>query len=266
MIAGYIQSSPEFGKRESNFEQVRRLARGIRADLLVLPELFATGYAFTSREEARALGETVHGPTAAFLRKLAADTGGAVAAGFPELEGDNLYNSAMLVTASGVLGVYRKVHLFARETELFTPGNRPFAVFRLPEAVVGLMVCFDWIFPEAARSLALLGAQVIAHPANLVLPYCQEAMKTRCLENRVFAVTANRIGRERRGEEDLVFTGMSQITGCSGEVLYRAHADTIEIKTLDIDPNTANDKRVTRYNDILADRRPWLYHLKNMEK
>jgi len=266
MIVGYIQTSPEFGKREFNFEQTHLLTRGIRADLLVLPELFATGYAFTSREEARALGEKVHGPTAAFLRKLATDTGGAVAAGFPELDGDNLYNSAMLVTASGVLGVYRKVHLFARETEWFTPGNRPFTVFRLPEAVVGLMVCFDWIFPEAARSLALLGAQVIAHPANLVLPYCQEAMKTRCLENHLFAVTANRIGREQRGEDDLTFTGMSQITGCSGEILCRADREKIEIKTLEIDQNTAYDKRVTRYNDILADRRPGLYHLKNMEK
>ena len=89
------------------------------------------------------------------------------------------------------------------------------------------MICFDWFFPETARSLALLGADIIAHPANLVLPYCQKAMITRCLENRVFAVTANRIGQEKRGEDDFQFTGASQIISYDGKVLSSAPNDKI---------------------------------------
>lgn len=259
MIIGFIQTSPEFGKRDTNFEEVRRLASGLKADLLVLPELFAAGYAFTSREEAWSLGEGADGPTAEFLKGLAADIGGAVAAGFPEREGDDLYNSSMLADRSGVLGVYRKIHLFAREKLWFAPGNRPFAVYRLPQAMVGMMVCFDWVFPEAARSLALAGAQVIAHPANLVLPYCQEAMKTRCLENRVFAVTANRTGTEERGEDNLTFTGASQITGCDGAIMFRSDTENAGVHTLEIDPVDAYDKRLTPYNDLFEDRRTDLY-------
>lgn len=259
MKVGFIQTSPEFGNREANFEEVLRLSEGVKADLLVLPELFASGYAFTSKDEARSLSEDHRGPTAEFLTGLARRVEGAVVAGFPERDGSSLYNSSMLVDSTGVLGVYRKVHLFAREKEWFTPGDKPFAVYRLPGAVVGMMICFDWIFPEAARSLALAGAQVIAHPANLVLPYCQEAMKTRCLENRVFAVTANRVGREHRGEDDLTFTGASQVTGPKGEIMFRSHTENTGVHTLEIDPSAAYDKRVTPRNDILADRRPELY-------
>jgi len=262
MIIGYVQTSPEFGKKERNFKQVLELTEGVKADLLVLPELFASGYTFISRQEVSDLSEPVEGPTGAFLRELAARTGGAVVAGFPEKSGDLFYNSSMLVDASGVLGVYRKIHLFAREKEWFAPGDRPFAVYRLPDAVVGMMICFDWIFPEAARSLALLGAQVIAHPANLVLPYCQEAMKTRCIENRVFAVTANRLGREKRGKDDLTFTGASQITRCGGAVIWRADTDNSGVRTLEIEPSDAYDKHVTRYNDVFVDRRTDLYNLK----
>jgi len=68
---------------------------------------------------------------------------------------------------------------------------------------VGMMVCFDWAFPEVARALALKGADLIGHPANLVLTYCQQAMVTRCIENLVFAVTANRYGTEERPHGEL---------------------------------------------------------------
>ncbi|MBN2049999.1 MAG: nitrilase [Spirochaetales bacterium] len=259
MIVGYVQTSPAFGLQEKNFRQVEELTGGIKADLLVLPELFATGYAFTSREEALSLGEGTGGPTAAFLQSLAERTGGAVAAGFPEKDGIRLYNAAMLVSEVGVLAVYRKIHLFAREKFVFDPGDRPFAVYPLPSCAVGLMICFDWAFPEAARSLALQGAQVIAHPANLVTPYCQEAMRTRCLENRLFAVTANRIGSEKRGEQDLTFTGMSQVTGCKGEVLHRGDNTGTEVRLVELDPAAALDKNLTPLNHLLDDRRPELY-------
>ena len=110
---------------------------------------------------------------------------------------------------------------------------------------VGMMICFDWIFPETARCLALAGAQILAHATNLVMPYCQSAMLTRCIENRVFAVTANRIGEEDRAGTRIAFTGRSQITGHTGERLAQASHDGEEVISAELDPALADDKQVT---------------------
>ena len=123
------------------------------------------------------------------------------------------------------------------------------------------MICFDWFFPEATRSLSLLGAEIIAHPTNLVLPYCQDAMKIRCLENRVFAVTANRIGTEKRGVDEFSFTGGSQITSFDGEVLSFAPVNEIFMDIIEIDIKQAHNKFLNSFNDILKDRRPELYKI-----
>lgn len=125
---------------------------------------------------------------------------------------------------------------------------------------VGVMICFDWYFPETARCLALGGTEVVLHPSNLVLPHCQEAMKTRCLENRVFAVTANRVGDDVRSvDRRLHFTGSSQIVDPLGGVVVRVGEDRECVEVREIDLQQARDKRVTPLNDLFADRRPKLY-------
>jgi predicted amidohydrolase len=121
------------------------------------------------------------------------------------------------------------------------------------------MICFDWFFPEMARCLALDGAQILVHMANLVMPYCQDSMPTRCLENHLFAVTANRIGAEARGEREIRFTGRSQITGPDGARLAQAGSDGVEAIVAEIDPRAADEKRMTPRNEIFRDRRPGLY-------
>jgi len=119
---------------------------------------------------------------------------------------------------------------------------------------------FDWYFPEAARTLALRGAQIIAHPANLVLPHCQTAMVTRCLENRVFAVTTNRYGTEALPDgRSLTFTGASQVMDARGVRLCQAPVAGDAVLLAEIDPTLADDKRVTPRNDLFADRRPEFY-------
>jgi predicted amidohydrolase len=117
------------------------------------------------------------------------------------------------------------------------------------------MVCFDWFFPEAARTLALKGADLIAHPANLVLPYCPEAMRTRCLENRVFAVTCNRVGRER----GLRYIGQSQIVDPWGKILSRASGTLEASAAVSVDLRLARSKRLNAANDLFSDRRPAVY-------
>jgi predicted amidohydrolase len=259
MITGYIQNSPRFGEKSENFTQIINLGKGIKADLLVLPELFATGYAFTSRAEAFALAETADGETAGLMKQLSAGTGAVIVGGFIEREGDQIYNSAIMIYQGQVIGTYRKIHLFNREKLWFSPGNHPLEVFQVNGMKIGMMICFDWIFPEVMRTLTLKGAQIVAHPSNLVMPYCQSAMVTRCLENRVFAVTSNRIGRETREDDDFIFTGRSQITCVNGNVLSTGPIDKLCVNTIDIDIHHADNKSINPYNDLIEDRRKDFY-------
>lgn len=261
MKAGFVQFEVSFGQKERNLKKVAQLiAEADMADLWVLPELFNTGYLFTSPDELDRLAETIpDGVTAQFLLSLAQQFNTHIVAGMAEKVGRHFYNSAVLINPAGFQGLYRKIHLFEREKFWFKPGNLPFQVWDIGVAKVGMMICFDWIFPEAARTLSLNGAEVICHPSNLVLPYCQNAMVTRCLENRVFAITANRTGVEARGDQKLTFTGGSQIVGVKGEILYRASGDQDEAKVVEIDSYQAQDKHVTPNNDIFIDRKPKFY-------
>ncbi len=260
MRVGYIQTSPIFGEKEINFKQIENLIDGIEADLIVLPELFATGYTFISKEEAQKLAEKENGATSKFLQKLSKKSSAIVVGGFIEKEGSEIYNSSLIVFKEKIIGTYRKVHLYYKEKVWFSPGNKKLQVYKVNGINIGIMICFDWIFPETARTLALLGADIIAHPANLVLPYCQDAMVTRCLENHVFTITANRIGQEQRGVDKFNFTGASQITSCKGEVLSSAPIDKIFADFVDIDVKEARNKKINDFNDILNDRRDQFYY------
>lgn len=260
MIVGVVQTNPEIGAVSSNIEAAFDLMRTARADLYVLPELCTSGYNFLSLDEVAGCAESASGPTCVAMSAFARAHSCHIAYGFPE-KAERLFNSAALVGPDGLVGLYRKVHLFDRENLFFAPGDLGFPVFRLPFGTVGIMICFDWIFPESARSLALKGAELIAHPANLVLPYCPDAMVTRCLENRVFAATADRVGRENRGGVDLTFTGMSEIVTTKGQILQRLGATETGIALAECDLSAARSKRVTAFNDLFKDRRPGQYTL-----
>jgi len=261
MQAGFFQFNTAFGRKQENLERVRAATRDTSPDLLVLPEFFATGYQFISQEEVADLSESVpQGETTMFLAELSKEMDMYIVAGLPERDGDIFYNSAVLTGPEGFLGLYRKTHLFYEENLFFTPGNTGFRVWDTRIGRIGIMVCFDWFFPESARTLALRGAEVIAHPSNLVLPYCPQSMPVRCLENRVYAVTANRTGSEQRGDKEaLTFIGQSQITSPQGEILVRAGMDEEILGIADLDVSRARDKKLNDFNDLLKDRKPDLY-------
>ncbi len=261
MRIGFLQYDIVFGDKKSNQEKILSLIGDDHFDLLVFPELALTGYFMSSREETKRLAEEpVNGETCRFFREIAREHDGAVVFGFAELAGDNVYNSAALVYPDGSTHVYRKTHLFYLEKSWFDPGNTGFRVFEFRNARIGIMICFDWLFPESARTLMLRGADIICHPANLVLPYCQDAMITRCLENRVFAITCNRTGMEHQGEHAIAFTGKSQIVDPRGEILARTDGTSEGLVLLDVDPALARDKAVTPRNDLVGDRRDESYY------
>jgi predicted amidohydrolase len=261
MKVGYYQFAPEFGDIKHNLQKVLDAAASVKTDLLILPELFNTGYQFISREEAAALSEEIpSGFTTNALSKLSANKKIYIAAGIAENSEGKIYNSAVLTGPDGFIGVYRKTHLFYEEKLWFSSGNTGFKVWQTPIGNIGIMICFDWFFPESARTLALRGADIIAHPSNLVLPHCPDAMVTRCIENRVFSVTANRIGSEQRGDkEKLAFIGKSQITSPMGEILCRASGDKEELAVMEIAVEKARDKNLNSFNDLFNDRKKEFY-------
>ena len=262
MRVGFVQNNPVFASVQENLNRVEELLKGQSADLFVLPELFATGYQFKDMEESRSLAERVpEGVTTSLLTAIARKTNTFIIAGLAEVEEDKVYNSAVVTGPNGYIGKYRKLHLFDTEKACFQEGNLPLQVFDIAGAKVGVMICFDWRFPETARTLSLMGADLIAHPSNLVLTHCPQAMITRCLENRVFAVTADRVGMENRlDEEPLNFIGQSQVVDPNGNILVRASATDEEVHVVELDLSLAREKFINPRNHIFNDRRTDLYH------
>ena len=256
MKLAVIQFEPIFGDLPGTIERLKPLLKKAQdSDLIVLPELASTGYNFDSREQAFTLSEKVE--ESIFLRFLQ-DTcriyNFAIATGFAEKEGEKLYNSSILIDKAGVQAVYRKLHLFMNEKNIFEPGNLGLPVFKYKGTKLGMLVCFDWMFPEVWRKLALQGVELILHPSNLVLPYAQSVVPSYSLVNRVFIATANRIGTEK----ELTFTGQSIISGTKGEVLAKAGLSE-EILMVEINPQKAEDKMITPLNDAFKDRRTDIY-------
>lgn len=265
MKAGYLQFKPEFGEPEKNISKIENLVKDKDFDLLVMPELSNSGYLFTSSDEVASLSEEI--PSGKFcnsLKEISIDKNAFIVSGICERAGQDFYNSAVLVRPDGNVLTYRKIQLFYEEKLWFKPGNLPLQAYeiksdRFEPVKIGMMVCFDWIFPEVTRTLAMKGAGIICHAANLVMPYCQDAMVTRAIENRVFTITSNRTGKDVKKEKELTFTGMSEIVNPKGEILHRGTPDKEEVVILDINPADAADKHINPMNDLLADRREDFY-------
>ncbi|MEF8864782.1 MAG: nitrilase-related carbon-nitrogen hydrolase [Salinibacter sp.] len=265
MRVAYLQFAPEYLEVDQNLATVESLLRPVKADLVVLPELFTSGYFFRSKEDLAHVAEPIpEGTSVTALQSWSEQLGATLVAGVPERDGANLYNSAVVVRPNGRVDTYRKVHLFYEETTLFEPGDLGFQVFEEETSDgtsyrLGTMVCFDWYYPEAARTLALKGADLIAHPSNLVLPHCPDSMPVRARENHVFTITANRHGQEEKAGETLEFIGLSEVCGPSGDILERADESTDTVGVVEVDPHDARDRRINKHNDVLRDRRPEAY-------
>ncbi len=245
MRVGFVQMNSEILEVQDNVDKALRILDRMKADLVVLPELFNTGYNFSSRREVEKVSEPIPGGfTTEKLLETSRKSGMIIVAGLAERSKGNYYNSAVIVRER-YIGKYRKVHLFSKEKKFFKRGNE-FKVF----GKIGVMICFDWVFPESARVLMLKGAEIIAHPAALVLPYCPEAMRTRSLENRVFSITADKIGKER----GLRFIGRSQIVDTAGRILYRATETKEKFAIRTIRVKDATDKKFSPSNRIPQDR------------
>ena len=167
---GFYQFYPRFAEVENNLKNVLQKLQVVEADLIVLPELAFTGYHFRDKAELLPLAEDpANSRTIDALAELCASKNMYIVSGFAEKDADLLYNSAALIGPEGLIHTYRKIQLFLNEKNIFQPGNISLQVHKVKNVNIGMMICFDWIFPEVARSLTLLGADLICHPSNLVL-------------------------------------------------------------------------------------------------
>lgn len=261
MKCGYLQFTPEFGRPDKNLNFVYdTLKNSSEADLIVLPELAFSGYNFNSRAELETLAEDIRdSKIIKSLIRLCALNDFFLVTGFAEKHDGRLYNSAVLIAPDGVRHVYRKIHLFYNEKNIFDPGNIRLQVQQVKNVKIGIMICWDWIFPETTRVLALKGADLICHPSNLVLDFCQRTMIGRSIENSVFTITANRTGTEDRAQGKLIFTGKSQVTGPRGELIRQSGESETALVLVDIDASKARNKNFTPLNHIFQDRRSAFY-------
>lgn len=263
-----VRLAPVLGDVEGNRARavvaiVDATSRG--ADLVVLPELATSGYCFADVAEARAAAEPVPGPTSEAWTAAAAKTGAIVVGGICELDPDGaLRNTAVVVGPEGLLARYRKLHLWGRETELFTTGDAAPPVIDTPAGRIGIGVCYDLWFPEHARGLALAGAEILAFPSNLShsppqdgLPHLDvvTALATAHV-NRVHLVVADRCGTERGHR----WLGAALVVDADGTLCASLPDDDRPATVLaTLDRAAARDKRWGVWNDVLADRRPGLY-------
>lgn len=251
---------------------LKKIISGLRraaerdAKLVMFPECALTGYAYNSLAEAIPFAEAIDGPSSEAIADACRETGTYAVAGFIESDGDRFYNAAMLVGPDGVVGSYRKVHLpFIGIDRFLTPGNREFNVFDLPFGRVGVNICYDISFPEAARVLKLMGAELIA----LITNWPEAAWRspefvanTRALENHLFYAATDRVGTERGWK----FIGRSKIVDCNGDTLAEAGVEDEELLVAAIEFQQANQNRIVNVSgayelDRLKDRRPEMYQV-----
>jgi N-carbamoylputrescine amidase len=265
-----IQMRPEMGQTQENIAhslQLIRRAHQQGAQLIVLPELCNSGYMFASRSEAFALSETIDGVTLQAWLAIAQELGITLVAGFAERDGKQLFNSAVLVGPDGLIGCYRKLHLWGEENLFFERGNLQVPVFSTPLGRIACAICYDMWFPEVMRLAALQGADILCVPTNWVpmpnQPPDQPVMANilamagaHC--NSMFIAAADRVGIER-GQP---FLGSSIIVNCDGWPLA-GPASAIDEEILVAQVNLSEARKVRQlnpYNHVLRDRRTDFYH------
>jgi predicted amidohydrolase len=236
------------------------------ARLVIFPECALTGYCFTSLEEAKPYAEPVGGRSAGAITDACRRAGVHAVVGYIEMSGEICYNAAMLVGPEGLAGNYRKVHLpYLGVDRFLTPGDRRFEIFDLPFGRVGINICYDASFPEAARSLKLLGAQLIILPTNWPTGAWRTAeflVNARAHENHLNFAAVNRAGVERGWQ----FIGRSKVIDYNGDTIVEGPRDEEMVITAEVDLAASDNNHIVNVAgsyeiDRLRDRRPEFYSL-----
>ena len=267
-IAG-LQMEPKILDKERNLArclELIELAAEEGARLIVLPECALTGYCFSSLEEAIPVAEPILGPGTEKLMAACRELNVYVVVGLLEKDGDKCYNTAVLLGPHGLVGKHRKLHLPYLGVDRFLDrGDLPLTVFDTEVGKIGMGICYDLMFAEHSRVLALQGAELLVFPANWPESgkvYPDYIVPTRAIENHVYCVAVNRVGKERGTQ----FPGRSKIAHWFGRSLAEGKPNEEDILYAEVDPIEARQKRIVNVPgehevDFINDRRPEFYDL-----
>lgn len=265
-IAG-VQMDVQLGEVKLNLNNMLKAMReteAATADLVVFPECALTGYCFESREEALPHAQSCNGPAIQAFTELCHEQDQFAVFGFLETVDSKLHNSCALVGPQGLVGVYRKVHLPYLGIDRFVDtGTEGWNVFDINGLRVGIHICYDGSFPEAARVMALAGADLVLLPTNWppgADTFAKYLPNARALENAIYFFCVDRIGQER----GFNFIGYSRLCDTNGNPVVDAPHANPEVLVGDIDVRKSRQKRIVRVPgkhviDRFADRRPEYY-------
>lgn len=254
-------------------ERLIRAARGDGADIILLQELFETPYFCQNhnKDYYSLASYTEENPAVSRFKRLAKEISAVIPVSFYEKSGNTAFNSIAVIDATGeVLGVYRKTHipdgLPYGEKFYFTPGDTGFKVWNTKYGRLGFGICWDQWFPEAARAMALMGAELIFYPTAIgsepilkkdSMPHWRNTMCGHAAANMVPVIASNRIGTETDGESEITFYGSSFISDNHGCVIKEMDRETEGFICAEFDLDALERER--REWGIFRDRRPECY-------
>lgn len=271
-------------EREENIARAEEMVRRAAADganIILLPELFETPYFCQQKNyDFYFLAErTEDNPAVKRFMQVAKETGTVIPVSFYEKYGNTFFNSIAIIDADGsLMGIYRKSHIpddhFYQEKFYFTPGDTGFKVWKTKFGTIGVGICWDQWFPEAARCMALMGADMLLYPTAIgsepilecdSMPHWRRAMQGHSAANLIPVIAANRVGKEdvtpspenQNQSSTLTFYGSSFITDVTGEIIAGADriSETVISAVTDLDEN----REFRQSWGVFRDRRPELY-------
>lgn len=249
MIIGALQMNVIKNDKAANLDTIERFING-GIDLVVLPELFSTGYFFDSSNEYFDIAEEVpNGYTTTRLCEIAKKANCHIVGAIAEKENEKLYVTAIVVGPSGYIGKQRKRHLTNHEVSLFTCGEES-VVFDINGCKVGVLICFEGWFPESARELMLKGAQIICHSVLTCQERTLDIMRVRAIENKAYLVVANSISTESHNNTLMTFRGDSRVIDYNGNILINAGQDE-KLISLKIDETNTIHKDLEDCKDLI---------------
>lgn len=257
MKVAQIQFSPKLGDCKYNLDTISNYLNDIvDVDLIVLPELINSGYKMDGYDHAMEVAnQSDCSSYVEFLREHSNNKNINIVSGYLEKQGDILYNSSVFVSPDGFIGNYRKMHLFMDEKKIFRPGDVGLPVFTIGEYRMGMLICFDYLFPEIWRIMALNGVDLVVHPSNLITQNAYIVVPAQALMNGYYIITSNRTGTE----DDITFCGKSFIVDPRGNVISEMGETEEAVSFTRFEPANSRDKMITTGNHMLDDRRPAFY-------
>ncbi|MDF2678014.1 MAG: Nitrilase/cyanide hydratase and apolipoprotein N-acyltransferase [Bacillota bacterium] len=263
-----LQMDIKIGDIDANIEKSVKMineAADNGAVLIVMPEMANSGYVFNNKEEAMSLAENLDdSKSMRAWSKIAHDRNVYIVSGITELDGYDLFNTAVLIGPDGLIGKYRKLHLWEEEFLWFEPGNLGLPVFHTPIGRIGIVICYDMWFPETFRILTAQGADIVCIPTNWVtIDVLPNDMKNfgpvlaqaaaHC--NGIYVAAADRVGKERGME----FPGKSLIVRTAGIPIAGPADDKEQIIYGDCNFAKVRGHGTNKYNSTKKDRRLDVY-------